>query len=64
MKFEDAILRSIKAYRKGKQPEELMKAVGEIKYTKDYFDELEKALMESKGKKKKKKPEMEIEDGE
>lgn len=62
MKFEDAIMRSIKAFRKGKQPEELIKAVGPIKYDQAYFDEMEKALVGSKSKKKKQDTEME--DGE
>lgn len=45
MTFEEAIIKSIKVYRSGKDPEELFKVVGGVKYTRDYFDELEKELV-------------------
>lgn len=45
MTFEDAIKLSIKKYFEGKMPEELMKSSGEqMKYTMDYFDELENEM--------------------
>lgn len=45
MKFEDAVEKSIKAFLKGKMPEELMKVQeGEILYTPEYMDELEADL--------------------
>ena len=45
MTFEDAIKLSIKKYFEGKMPEELMKSSGkQMKYTMDYFDELENEM--------------------
>jgi hypothetical protein len=42
MTFEDAIKMSIKKYFEGRMPEELMKSSGkEMKYTMEYFDQLE-----------------------
>lgn len=56
MKFEDAIEKSIKAFLKGKLPEELVKVTeGNILYTPDYMDELEAELADME-------PEEEVED--
>lgn len=55
MKFEEAIIKSIKAYREGKDPDELFKVVGKVKYTREYFDELEKSLVGEKKDKEKKR---------
>lgn len=42
MTFEEAIRKSVKAYWKGKTPENLKKSVKQMKYTKKYFDRFEK----------------------
>jgi hypothetical protein len=56
MTFEDAIVLAVKKYYAGTDPEALMGAQeGEIKYTREYFDELEEELLASKGGKKPKK---------
>lgn len=56
MTFEDAIVLAVKKYYAGTDPEALMEAQeGEIKYTREYFDELEEELLASKGGKKPKK---------
>lgn len=56
MKFEEAVKIAIRKYYEGHNPEELLKAQdGEVKYTRDYFDELEEELVDSKKKKKSKK---------
>jgi hypothetical protein len=56
MKFEDAIEKSIKAFLKGRLPEELVKVTeGNILYTPDYMDELEAELADME-------PEEEVED--
>ncbi len=56
--FEDIIRQSIKSFRKGKMPEQtkalLEEEGGELKYTPEYFDELEKELLEQKEKEDKK----------
>ena len=45
MKFQEAVVKSIKSYMDGKIPEELEKVTGEpMLYTLEYFDELEKEL--------------------
>ena len=45
MKFQDAVVKSIKSYMDGKVPEELEKVTGEpMLYTLEYVDELEKEL--------------------
>ena len=45
MKFQQAVVKSIKSYMDGKIPEELEKVTGEpMLYTLEYFDELEKEL--------------------
>jgi len=45
MTFEEAIIKSVKAYLDGEMPTELMGASEESKYTPEYFDELEEELM-------------------
>tara|TARA_B100000963_G_C22622953_1_gene670874 strand:- start:693 stop:872 length:180 start_codon:yes stop_codon:yes gene_type:complete len=45
MKFQEAVVKSIKSYMDGKLPEELEKVTGEpMLYTLEYFDDLEKEL--------------------
>jgi hypothetical protein len=47
MTFEEAIVKSVKAYLEGDMPKELMEASKETKYTPEYFDELEKEITEN-----------------
>jgi hypothetical protein len=45
MKIEDAIKRSIKAFRAGEMPRNLGESMDEeIRYTPEFFDEIEKEL--------------------
>ena len=47
MTFEEAIIKAVRKYYEGEDPLELMAAQGkEIKYTREYFDELEEELRE------------------
>lgn len=47
MTFEEAIIISVRKYYAGRDPEELMGTnEGEIKYNREYFDQLEKDLAE------------------
>lgn len=56
MTFEEAIRKAIKAYREGKDPEELIKAKGKkLSYDRDYFNGLEKEIVGKDSKKSKKK---------
>jgi len=55
MTFEEAIRRSIRAYLKGKIPESVKEAKGELRYTPEYFDELEERVLNPDKKKKKSK---------
>jgi len=56
--FEDIIRQSIKSFKKGKMPDQTKQLLeeegGELKYTPEYFDELEKELLEKKEKADKK----------
>ncbi len=47
MTFEQAIIKSVRAYFNGKMPDNLMQATDskESKYTPDFLDELEKSLI-------------------
>ena len=47
MTFEQAIVKSVRAYFNGKMPDNLMQATDskESKYTPDFLDELEKSLI-------------------
>ena len=56
MNFEDAIRKSISAYYKGVDPENLNATKEEVVYTREYFDELEEDLL---GKKSEDKDEVE-----
>lgn len=48
MKFEDAVEKSIRAFLKGKLPEELMKVQGEpVLYTPEYMEEFSEELAEA-----------------
>ena len=66
MRFEDAVQTAIRKYYDGVDPEELLKVQeGEVKYTREYFDELEEELVPSKEKnesKKKEDEEVELDD--
>ena len=57
--FEGVIRQSIKTFKKGKIPEKTFEAMSsegkEVKYTPEYFDDLEKQVLEEKEKSKKKK---------
>ena len=45
MKFEDAVKRSIKAFRSGEMPQNLVESMDEkLRYTPEFFDEVEKEL--------------------
>jgi len=58
MRFEDAVQKAIRKYYDGFDPEELINAQEEeVKYTREYFDELEEELVPSKKTKKSKKKE-------
>ena len=62
MRFEDAVQTAIRKYYDGFDPEELLKVQeGEVKYTREYFDELEEELVPTKKKKSKKKEDEEVE---
>lgn len=62
MTFEEAIRKSIRAFLEGKPAENLKEAYGkEIKYTKEYFDELEKQII--KGTKKTKPSKQDDQEG-
>jgi hypothetical protein len=53
MTFEEAIRKSIRAFLSGSSLDSLKESYGkDIKYTKEYFDELEKQVVK-KGKKEK-----------
>lgn len=54
MTFEEAVLKSIKAYYNGKQPKELLAVQNSKKYSKEFFDNLEEQLLGGKKAKKKK----------
>lgn len=45
MTFEEAIRRSIKAYYKGKDATNLNSLKEEVRFTREYFDELEDELL-------------------
>lgn len=57
--FESVIRKSIKTFKKGKIPEQTFAAMSsegkEVKYTPEYFDDLEKQVLEEKEKSDKKK---------
>ena len=59
MNFEDAIRKSISAYYKGVDPENLNATKEEVVYTREYFDELDEDLL---GKKSEDKDEVEGEE--
>ena len=47
MTFQDAVKKSIKQFMDGKMPKNLMEVSGgEVKYTPEYFDQLEEELLE------------------
>jgi hypothetical protein len=61
MTFEEAIVVSVRKYYQGKMPEKLMETKeGGMKYTSEYFDELEEELLNPK--KKTKEDEEDLED--
>lgn len=54
MTFEEAIKTAIRKYYEGEDPVELMSAQeGEMRYTREYFDEFEEFMLSSKKGKKK-----------
>lgn len=57
MTFEQAIIKSVRAYFNGKMPDNLMQAADskESKYTPDFLDELEKSLIGKEAAKESKK---------
>jgi len=55
MTFEEAIKKSIKAYFAGKMPTELGAVSEDLKYTREYLDDLEEKLVGKKKKKSSKK---------
>ena len=61
MTFEEAIVIAVRKYYSGKDPEALLDASeGELKYTREYFDELEEELTASDKNKKPVKNEEEV----
>lgn len=64
MTFEEAIRKAIKAYRDGKDPDELMKAKGKttLSYDREYFDGLEEEIVGKDAKKSKKNNKKKLDD--
>lgn len=63
MTFEEAIIKSVRKYYAGKDPEALMEASEDgFKYTREYFDELEAELVPSDKKTKSKKDDEEVDE--
>lgn len=62
MDFEAAIRKSIKAYREGKDAENLLEAVGGTKYDREYFDALEEEMLSSNDTKKKGRKKIDLEE--
>jgi hypothetical protein len=56
MTFEEAIRKAIKAYRDGKDPDELLKTKGKpLTYDREYFNGLEEEIVGKASKKSSKK---------
>ena len=47
MTFEEAVRKSIKAYFSGRDADNFLSEHGDIKYTREYFDEMEEELIGS-----------------
>lgn len=64
MTFEQAIIKSVRAYFNGKMPDNLMQATDskESKYTPDFLDELEKSLIGKEAAKESKEDKEDKED--
>lgn len=63
MTFEEAIRLAIRKYYEGEDPVELMGVQeGEMKYTREYFDELEEEMLSPKKAKKKGKKKAKVEE--
>jgi len=55
MTFEEAVRKSIKAYFSGKDAENFLSENGDLKYTREYFDEMEEELVGKEAKEKRSK---------
>lgn len=53
MTFEDAVIKAIKAYYAGKEPTKILEVQKPKKFSKSYFDEIEKQFVTDKPAKKK-----------
>lgn len=53
MTFEEAVIKSVKAFYDGKTPQELLSVKPSKKFNKEYFDRLEEQVLGSKKSKKK-----------
>jgi hypothetical protein len=49
MKFEEAVVKAIRAYYRGEVPEKTYEVFPDMKYTPEYFAEFEKSLLEEMG---------------
>lgn len=56
MTFEDAIIKAIKAYYDGKEPTKILEVQKPKKFSKAYYDEIEKQFVGDKEAKPKKGP--------
>lgn len=57
MTFEDAVIKAIKAYYAGKEPTKILEVQKPKKFSKSYYDEIEKQFVVEDKKSKKKKDE-------
>jgi len=56
MKYRDVVSQSIKAFKEGRQPEELSKTKSEgLTYTPEYFDKMEKDVLGDESEEKEEK---------
>lgn len=53
MTFEEAVIKSVRAFYDGKVPKELLSVKPSTKFNKEYFDRLEEQVLGSKKSKKK-----------
>lgn len=49
MRFEEAVVKAVRAYYRGEIPEKTFEAFPDMKYTPQYFADFEKTLIEDMG---------------
>jgi len=59
MTYEEVVRKAIREYYKDRDPENYNETKDEVKYTREYFDELEAEMVPAKKKKSKKKADSE-----